>query len=85
VKSCSRDDVLVVTPEEAEAVIRFPVGGQMIGHRCRLVPLTEATEFPVLSDEPVDITGLKEPLVEAFTGRCENPKAELPASKPGTF
>jgi len=55
-KSCGREDTLIITPIEGNQVaIRFPVGGQMIEHRCPSIPVDEYPDITDVRADPIPI------------------------------
>lgn len=55
-KSCGKEDSLIITPvEENRVAIRFPVGGQMIEHRCESIPLDEYPDIVEVRGEPIPL------------------------------
>lgn len=57
-KSCGKEDALVLTPvEENRVAIRFPVGGQMIEHRCDSITVEEFPAIAEVSGEPIPLDG----------------------------
>lgn len=53
-RSCGKEDSLLLTPVEKNRVaIRFPVGGQMIEHRCNSIPVDEYPDITEVRGEPV--------------------------------
>lgn len=66
VKSCGRDDTLIVEPvSKNQVAFKFPVGGQLIEHRCDTLPVEE---FPPITE----ITGEPTPLNENLRRSIHN-------------
>ena len=57
-KGCGREDALHITPVAGNQVaIRFPVGGQMIEHRCNSIPMDEYPDITEVRGEPIPLDG----------------------------
>ena len=57
-KSCGKEDSLILAPvEENRVAIRFPVGGQMIEHRCKSIPVDEFPDIVEVRGEPIPLDG----------------------------
>ena len=57
-KSCGKEDALILSPvEENRVAIRFPVGGQMIEHRCESIPVDEYPDIVEVRGEPIPLDG----------------------------
>ncbi len=55
-KSAGRDDALIVTLiEKQRAAIKFPVGAQILEHRCESLPVEEFPSIASITGEPVTI------------------------------
>jgi DNA polymerase III sliding clamp (beta) subunit (PCNA family) len=55
-KSCGKEDALILSPvEENRVAIRFPVGGQMIEHRCESIPVDEYPDIVEVRGEPIPL------------------------------
>ena len=55
-KSCGKEDSLILVPvEENHIAIRFPVGGQMIEHRCKSIPVDEFPDIVEVHGEPIPL------------------------------
>ncbi len=63
VKSCGRDELLLIAPVEKQRVaLKFPIGGDFIEHRCESLP---AEEFPPIAEIRGEPTILDEALRRA--------------------
>jgi DNA polymerase III sliding clamp (beta) subunit (PCNA family) len=63
-KSCGREDSLIIAlVEKQRAAIRFPVGNQILEHRCESLPVEEFPPIAEIRGEPVT---LGEPLRRAI-------------------
>ena len=57
-KSCGKEDSLLLTQVgENRVAIRFPVGGQMIEHRCESIPVDEYPDIAEVRGEPIPLDG----------------------------
>jgi len=89
-KSCGKEDSLLLTPVAGNQVaIRFPVGGQMIEHRCNSIPVDEYPDITEIRGEPIPLDGkLRNAIHDALGCACTDPTrlilngAYLDVSKP---
>lgn len=67
-KSCGKHGTLFIAPPEKNRVaIKFPVGGQMIEHRCESLPVEEFSAIAPVHSEPVAIdAALQGAIQDAF-------------------
>ena len=74
-KGCGRDDSLILAPVDKNKVaIRFPVGGQMIEHRCESIPVDEYPDINEIKGEPIALdTGIRQSLHDAMTCASTDP------------
>jgi DNA polymerase III sliding clamp (beta) subunit (PCNA family) len=73
-KSCGRGDSLIVAPSEDGVAIRFPVGGQMIEHRCQSAPVRDFPAVAEIPGEPIAIdASLKGSFGEALSCASVDP------------
>ena len=89
-KSCGREDALHITPVVGNQVaIRFPVGGQIIEHRCNSIPADEYPDITEVRGEPIPLdSSLRDAIHEALGCASTDPTrmilngAYLDVSKP---
>jgi DNA polymerase III sliding clamp (beta) subunit (PCNA family) len=89
-KSCGKEDSLLLTQvEENRVAIRFPVGGQMIEHRCKSIPVDEFPDIVEVRGEPIPLDGkLRNAIHDALGCASTDPTqailngAHLDVSKP---
>jgi len=88
-KSCGKEDSLLLTPVEKQVAIRFPVGGQMIEHRCESIPVDEYPPVVEIRGEPIPLdSNLRDAIHDAMGCASTDPTrlilngAYLDVSKP---
>ncbi len=74
-KGCGREDALHITPVIGNQVaIRFPVGGQMIEHRCNSIPVDEYPDLTEVRGEPISLDGhLRDAIHDALVCASTDP------------
>ena len=75
VKSCGREDQIIVTPIETNRIgIRFPVGSQIVEHRCDTLALDEFPKIDECQGEPIRLDeALRQSIHEAFQCASSDP------------